>query len=247
MGEEMHTDAHCHAHEMSVSELELYAGQFELIVAVSDDVPSSRRTLDLASQLSFIHPCIGIHPWSIGELEDLERCVRELELMIVKEGVRCLGEIGLDRAFVPETLKAQLKLFREMLSLAREYDLAVNLHAAKAWRLVLDEVVSHGIERAVFHWFTGPKDVMSEIAARGYLISINPTVAISARHMAIARAAPLHALVFESDGPYRYRGLMLNPSLIPKTVDLVAREKGVSTRELVEAARRNLYRLLLKE
>ncbi len=239
-----YTDAHCHAHEMPPEELEAYSEVFEIIVAVSDDLESSMRTLDLAERYKFLHPCVGIHPWTVGEARDLEEQLRGLEKLVAKGGVTCLGEIGLDKAFVPQTLDRQLEVFRRLLDLARDYDLAVNLHAAKAWRLVLAEVVARGVRRALFHWFTGPLDVLREVVARGYLVSINPTVKISSKHMAVAKAAPLHAMVFESDGPYEYRGLSLRPSLVPETVQLVAEERGVAVEELVEASRENLMRFL---
>jgi len=229
---------------MPLEELEACSEVFEIIVAVSDDLESSMRTLDLAERYEFLHPCVGIHPWTVGEAGDLEEQLRGLEKLVAKGGVTCLGEIGLDKAFVPQTLDRQLEVFRRLLDLARDYDLAVNLHAAKAWRLVLAEVVARGVKRALFHWFTGPLDVLREVVARGYLVSINPTVKISSKHMAVAKAAPLHAIVFESDGPYEYRGLSLRPSLVPETVRLVAEERGVAVEELVEASRENLMRFL---
>jgi len=239
-----YTDAHCHAHELPLDELGSYGELFELIVAVSDDLESSLRTLKLAERYRFLHPCVGIHPWTIGEAEDLEEQLRGLEKLVAEGGVTCLGEIGLDKAFVPQTIDKQLEVFRRLLDLARDYDLAVNLHAAKAWRLVLAEVVAKGVRRALFHWFTGPLDVLREVVARGYLVSINPTVKISAKHMAVAKAAPLHAVVFESDGPYEYRGLSLRPGLVPETVRLVAGERGITVEELVEASRENVMRFL---
>lgn len=239
-----YTDAHCHAHELPIEELESYSGLFELIVAVSDDLESSERTLELARRYRFLHPCVGIHPWTVGEVESLEEQLHGIERLAAGGRVTCLGEIGLDKAFVPHTLDRQIEVFRRLLDLARDYDLAVNLHAAKAWRLVLEELVARGVRRALFHWFTGPLDVLREVVARGYLVSINPTVRISTKHMAIARAAPLHATVFESDGPYEYRGMSLKPGLVPETVRLVAEERGLSVEELVEASRENLQRLL---
>ncbi|MEM0023282.1 MAG: TatD family hydrolase [Thermofilaceae archaeon] len=239
-----YTDSHCHTHEFSEAELEAFGESFEMIVGVADDVGSSLRTLELAKKFRYIVPCAGLHPWSLKEV-NLEEQLKGLERLVASGEVRCIGEVGLDLAFVPDTYEQQLVVFRRALQIAKDYDLPVNLHTAKAWRQVLEEVVRFGVRRALFHWFTGPLDVLSEIVARGYLISINPTVKISDKHRSIAKRAPLSSITFESDGPYEYRGLHLTPSMIPEVVAIIAEERGLAADELTEVSRENLLRLLL--
>ncbi len=237
------SDAHCHAHEYGEAELEGFGRAFGIIIAVSDDVASSERTIELARRFAFLVPCVGVHPWTIDS-GNLGSLVRKLEELVRRGEVLCLGEVGLDLAFVPQTFEKQLTLFRLLLDLARDYDLAVNVHAAKAWRQVLEEVLGKGIRRALFHWYNGPLDVLNEIAARGYLISINPTVRISHKHLEIAKRVPLSALTFESDGPYEYRGLRLSPWLIPETISLVAKERGLEHSELIEISKKNILKFI---
>ncbi|MEM1691416.1 MAG: TatD family hydrolase [Thermofilaceae archaeon] len=239
-----YTDSHCHIHEFGEAELESFGDSFEMIVGVADDVESSLRTLELAKKFRYIVPCAGLHPWSLREV-NLEEQLKGLEKLAASGEVRCIGEVGLDLAFVPDTYEQQLAVFRCVLQIAKDHDLPVNLHTAKAWRQVLEEVVRFGIKRALFHWFTGPLDVLSEIVARGYLISINPTVKISDKHRSIAKRAPLSSITFESDGPYEYRGLHLTPSMIPEVVAIIAEERGLAADELTEVSRENLLRLLL--
>jgi TatD DNase family protein len=237
------TDAHCHAHEFSDAELEGFGDSFEVIIAVSDDLASSERTLDLSKRYAFLAPCVGVHPWALGG-DDLHELAKRLEDLVRRGGVLCLGEVGLDLAFVPQTFEKQLEFFRMVLDIAKDYDLAVNVHAAKAWRQALEEVSAKGVRRALFHWYNGPLDVLSEIVARGYLISVNPTVRLSAKHLEIAKKVPLSALTFESDGPYDYRGLHLHPRLIPETVSLVAKERGLDESELLAVSKENIMKFL---
>lgn len=237
------SDAHCHAHEYGEAELESFRKAFDIVVAVSDDIASSERTIELAHRFAFLAPCVGIHPWAVGD-SDPGSLARRLEELVRLGEVLCLGEVGLDLALVPQTFEKQLVLFRLLLDLARDYDLAVNVHAAKAWRQALEEVSGKGIRRALFHWYNGPLDVLNEIAARGYLISINPTARISPKHLEIAKKAPLRALTFESDGPYEYRGLRLSPWMIPETVSLVAKERGLECSELIEISKYNITKFL---
>lgn len=242
----MYTDAHCHVHEYREEEIERFGGAFKVIVAVSDDLESSGRTLKLAERYGFLVPCVGVHPWELKG-HDPEALAGELEKLVRKSGARCLGEVGVDLAFVPETFDKQLEFFRRILDLARDCDMAVNVHAAKAWRQALDEVVKKGVRRVLFHWYNGPLDILGEIAARGYLISINPTVKISSKHLEIARRAPLDVITFESDGPYEYRGLSLSPWMIPETVNLVASSRDMDVSELIEISNENLIRYLQLE
>ena len=237
------TDAHCHAHEFSETELEKFGEAFEVIVAVSDDLVSSEKTLSLSKRYVFLAPCVGVHPWALGDSDPCE-LARGLEEIVRRGDACCVGEVGLDLAFVPQTFEKQLKFFRLILDMARDYDMAVNVHAAKAWRRALEEVSAKGVRRALFHWYNGPLDLLGEIVARGYLISVNPTARVSAKHLEIAKKAPLSALTFESDGPYDYRGLHLNPWMIPETVSLVARERGLDETELLEISKDNIMKFL---
>jgi len=239
-----YVDAHCHAHEFEEGQIEKYGEMFEMIVAVSDDAQSSARTLELARKYRHLIPCVGIHPGSLKEVSDLEAQLNEVERLAASGEVRCLGEIGLDLAFVPETYDLQLQVFRRLLEIARDYDLSVNLHTAKAWRPALEEVLRYGIKRALFHWYTGPPDVLTEIVSRGFFISINPSIKISRKHREIAARAPLSSITFESDGPYEYRGLYLTPTMIPETITIVAADRGVEPAELIEISRDNVIRFL---
>lgn len=239
-----YTDSHCHVHEFTESEIEEYGESFELIVAVADDLESSNRTLELAEKFPYVVPCVGVHPWSLSSASNVEEQLKALEKLASSGKARCIGEVGLDLAFTPETYSTQLAAFRRILEIAKDYNLPVNLHTAKAWRQALEEVVRSGVRRALFHWYTGPLDVLSEIVARGYIISINPTVKISEKHREIAKKAPLASITFESDGPYRYRGLHLSPRMIPESVKIVAEARSIDRSELIAIARENLLRFI---
>ncbi len=238
-----YTDAHCHAHEIPEGELAAYQDEFEVVLAVSDDLESSLRTVALAKKFKHIKASVGVHPWSLEET-NVEEQLRGLERLVAESEVVCIGEIGLDRAFTPHTIEKQLVVFRRLLQLAKDYDLPVNLHAAKTWKQVLDEVSAHGIKRALFHWYSGPPEVLTEISARRYLISINPTVKANKKHLGVAKQAPLQILTFESDGPYVYRGMALKPTLIPETLKLIARVRNLDIQELAATANENLFRFL---
>ena len=240
-------DMHCHAHEMSPEEIEqaVRALGDVRIAAVSEDLESLFKTLELAEQYPrIIVPCVGFHPWNIGErsLQEAE----ELARMAARLGVTCIGEVGLDKKFVePWTWDAQVKVFGMFLDVARELGAYVTVHSPYAWREAVEMLVERGVERAMLHWYTGPVSLIDEIVGSGYYISINPAIKIQEKHKKVARAAPLEGIVFESDGPYNYRGLRLNPTMIPEAVRIVAGLKGVSEDTVWYWASLNSSRLLM--
>ncbi len=226
-------DAHVHYHELERSYDDM------MILAVSDDLESSRKTLSLARRT--VLPCVGVHPWSVesSSLKDLD----ELRRIIERKEIICLGEIGLDRRRAC-SYNRQVEFFTEQLRIAADFSLPVNLHALDAWREVLNMLDRYEIERAIFHWFTGPLDLLEELRSRGYFITINPAVVVQEKHMKILLEAPLDMMLTESDGPYIYRGIRLNPSMIPWLISVISKVKGINTRDLKTMFAENLSRFV---
>ncbi len=238
-------DMHCHLYEFSDDEIFRILEQDKelIIVAVSDDLNSLIRTLELWEAFpERVIPCAGFHPWniekrSINEVDDIIRIAERMDLT-------CLGEVGLDRKFVPQTIDIQHKIFEKFLKASKDLDAFLNIHAPDAWRETLELLIENDIERAMFHWYTGPLDLIDIIGERGYKISINPAVLIQKKHRRVAEVTPLEYMVFESDGPYEYRGLRLTPLLIKRAVEEVSKIKGVKVDDVIRKAHYNSMRLL---
>jgi len=239
-------DMHCHLHDYSDREVEEILESLEglTVAAVSEDSESLARTLELEqSYPDRVVACAGFHPWSIRERSLAE--AEEIARLAARLGVRCIGEVGLDAKFLPrETWQAQMHVARLFIRVAAELDAYLTLHAPNAWRPLLSLLVEEGARKAMFHWYTGPLNLIGEIVAAGYKISINPALKIQEKHRRVAREAPLDAIVFESDGPYEYRGLKLDPRMIPEAASIVAELKGVSVEEVLAAAGASSEKLL---
>lgn len=224
-------DAHVHLHEdPSMS------NEVDVIVAVSDDLESSKKTLEMNAI-----KCIGVHPWSVEEAS--EKDLIEIESLI--ENADCLGEVGLDNRYVRNKEKAR-RFFEAFLRMSREYDVPLNLHALDAWREVFDLLIKYDIKRAYFHWYNGPLDLLEEIVGQGYFIGINAAIDIQRKHLKVLQATPLKAILTESDGPYNYRGVVLRPSRVRKLIGIISSDKGVSEEDVKNAVFLNLVRWLGK-
>jgi len=56
--------------------------------------------------------------------------------------------------------------------------------------------------------------------------------------------APLEMILTESDGPYVYRGMQLNPGMVPRLVSVISRVKKIGVEDLKLKLVENLSRLL---
>ncbi|MEM2009626.1 MAG: TatD family hydrolase [Thermosphaera sp.] len=234
-------DMHVHCHELDV--IDSYAQGFTL-VCVAEDLASSRAVVELARKYSYVKPCVGIHPWKVEQCDSYQ--VRELLETAISEGVECIGEVGLDTRFMPQTITRQREIFNIFLEYAREYDLILNLHTAGTHREVFHLLIENKIERAYFHWYTGPEDMIKHLVENDYLMGLNPSWMVQENHKKIVSKIPLTHVLTESDAPYEYRGMVLKPELISESIDLLAKTHGLD-REYVEKALEKNFNRVFKQ
>lgn len=235
-------DSHIHLHEYGENWVRYCGGRY-LVLAVSDDVSSSQRTVELSKRCEPLVPAVGVHPWSVDKA-DVSLALRSIEAIVTEHGVPFLGEVGLDRVFHPETFDVQLAVFKGFLRMAAEYGLGLSVHAAGAWREVLDLLKEYRVTAAVIHWYTGPLELISEIVSEGYFIGINPALLVQKKHEAVLDRSPIEYILTESDGPYNYRGLALGPELIDTLLKKISEVKSMEIGEVSEQIVRNFQRLL---
>lgn len=213
----MYYDAHCHYNSLNKE----YSGF--VIAAVSIDYQSSLQTLKLRKPGSILAG-VGIHPWNVGKenLEDVIPLVKDADF---------IGEIGLDYRYNPRK-DLQIEHFRKFLEVARDLNKPVNVHSLDSWRDTLNLLLEYDIKRAIIHWYSGPIDLLKDIEAAGYFITINPSVTFQQKHRQVAEKAPLEIILTESDGGYVYKGRLLEPTQIPELVKYLANIKGVSEEDM---------------
>ncbi|ADM27705.1 TatD-related deoxyribonuclease [Ignisphaera aggregans DSM 17230] len=238
-------DAHCHLHEYSEESIENDIASLGIyVLAVSDDYKSSLRTLDLSRRFPWVIPAVGLHPWNVGDSSLQE--ARNIIDVIEARDVMVLGEIGLDKKFRYETFDKQIEILKMFLSIARDRNLVVNIHAAGAWREALELLYRYDISLAIIHWYTGPIELLKEIADRGYRITINPAISIQEKHREIVRAAPLEVMLLESDAPYRYRGIDMHPKMVLELYRVIASIKSIDIDSVIDVISRTSEEFLRK-
>jgi TatD DNase family protein len=204
-------DTHAHLDEIAnLSEVidRAVKSGVKAIVAVGQDHTSNLKTLSIAKEFSpIVYPAFGLHPWHIGRVDDAQitdtiRFIDESSIDIV-----AIGEIGLDydkRVLKIASKEAQKAVLVQLLDIARKRNKPVLIHSRYAWKDCFDLVKAAGIEKAVFHWFTGPSDVLMDIIASGYHISATPGGEYQSEHQRTILETPLTQLMLETDSPVEY-------------------------------------------
>ncbi|MBM3249102.1 MAG: TatD family deoxyribonuclease [Candidatus Omnitrophica bacterium] len=217
------------------------------IVAVSSDYNSCNKTLEISkSKQAKILPAFGIHPWEITA-EATDKCIE-----FIKENAKyaiAIGEIGLDywyKEVKKDKSKKEIQqdLFKKQLSIAKQYNLPVIIHSRGAWQDCFNLCKENSIKNAVFHWYSGPIDILKEILNFGYFVSATPALSYSPQHQEAIRNTPLDSLLIETDCPVFYKnqsgeGFNAEPKHVALTLDLVSNIKNLPKAAAAEKMLKN--------
>jgi len=218
-------DAHAHLDELTdltESLQEAKTAGVRGIIAVGMDVESNGKVLQIAEvNPGFVYPALGYHPWEIKEEE------AEPNLSFIRNHARegvALGEIGLDYK-IKIKKELQWKIFGEILDIALESNMPVIIHCRFSHRRAFEMVKERKIKRAVFHWYSGPVDLLDKILSMGYLISATPALVYSPPHREAVQRAPIERILLETDTPVSYQGREARPKDVRVSLEEVAKLK----------------------
>ena len=243
-------DSHCHLEEIENLGLAIERAKSAgvvAIIAVGSDYRSNNQVLEVAERYSgFVYPALGIHP---GRLKAslISQNLRFIEDHLNE--AKGIGEIGLDydkriTKIAPKEL--QKSVIKEVLLIAKKYQKPVIIHSRYAWRDALTLAEDTEIQKAVFHWYTGPTSVLGDIVRRGYLISATPAAEYHQEHRRAVKAVALENLLIETDSPVGY-GVELKwkaePADVLRALKAAAQLRGISEQELAQITTSNAIKL----
>lgn len=216
------------------------------IIDIGCDLESSRKAVALAEKYPYVWAAVGYHPEQAALRTD--EGVAELRQFLSHPKVVAIGEIGLDYYWPEPDHETQKRVLIEQLKLARELQKPVILHVRDASEDAFTILKAHPV-RGVMHCFSGSPETAREVLKLGLYIGFTGVLTFkNARKPVEACAAvPLDRLLLETDCPYMaptpYRGQRCWSPMIEQTAARAAEIKGVSTQELVNAARENTLSL----
>lgn len=234
-------DAHSHAYNYKRSTLDNLKNKF-IIVGVSEDLKTSIESLKLSERYKNIVPAVGIHPWYVHKMDWKEELKQIEKIIVSNDKVKIIGEIGLDKARYRKTIDIQLKVFEELVKMAKDYNLAVNIHSAGTSGKIFQILTKYDISKAYFHWYTGSLPLLKQIEDAGYFIGINVVFERSKNNFEAAKNVNLRNVLFESDGPYRARGIDLSTTLVEETMKKFSELRDIKYEKLVKIIYKNFRR-----
>lgn len=189
----------------------------------------------------------GLHPMFVAEHKD--RDLATIAEFIEREGAVAVGECGLD--FFVEGLDhdRQRTLFEAQITLARELELPLIVHARRA----VDEVIQRlrrgrGV-RGVVHSFSGSEEQARQLYTLGFHLGIGGPVTYerAQRLRRLVATMPIEFLLLESDAPDQpnasARGTRNEPASVREVAQVVADLRGVPLAEVAAATTANALRL----
>ncbi len=199
------------------------------VIQVGGDVETSRWSAAAALIEPRMLAAVAIHPNEAPALETagtLDEALAVINELAGQPRVVAVGETGLDFFRTPEEGRAaQFRSFEAHIRIAKEHNLALQIHDRDSHEAVIDTLLRVGApQRTVFHCFSGDADMAQICADHGWYMSFagNVTFKNADNLRAALFAAPRNLLLVETDAPFLtplpYRGRPNAPYLLPNTL-----------------------------
>ena len=173
-------------------------------ISVGTDMQENRKAIALAHRFENMYAAIGIHPHDAKDVT--AETINELKKLAQNKKVVAIGETGLDFYYDNSPRNQQASVFAEHLGLARQLNLPVIIHSRKAFDQTMEilQKSGSGIEKVVFHCFSGSPDQAKMILDKGFHISFTGVVTFknAEKTRQAAKIVPVDRLMLETDCPY---------------------------------------------
>lgn len=203
------------------------------------------KTLALAKKHpDFLFPTLGYHPTEGGkEPEKIMQLIKSNSEKIV--GV---GEVGLDHHWEKNAKKqeAQKEIFSKFIELAKKLKKPIVIHSWDAEGECFEMIKNSNIS-AVFHCFSGTRELAKEIVIQGFNISVSTMVLFSKNIRKIAKDTPLDNLLLETDSPFlspnKEQDIRNYPWNIKLSAGKIAELKRLDAGDILQKAKENAIRI----
>jgi TatD DNase family protein len=227
-------DAHAHIHEYAdnLAEAINQINQHSILtLAVSLDVPSYLRTIEIAHSCPQLIPAFGIHPW---RAEQYKENLCELDKYL--EQTPLIGEAGLDFHWIEdkELYRSQIAVFEYECSWSQRLSKPMNLHTKGAEREVLNTLQQFNIGKSIIHWYSGPLSLIESYLAIGCYFTVGVEVLTSAAIQKIAEIIPADRVLLETDNPGGYEWLTKEIGMPVVLLEVLAKVSEIKRMETVE-------------
>ena len=230
-----------HAHLDMLNDFDISGVGKVIVPAV--EVATLDKVVSL-SEIDNVYSMVGIYP---SEAKTYSDEVEQKMIELAKNPkVVAIGEIGLDYYWDKSFVDLQKEVFIKQIKLANKLNLPIVVHDREAHKDCYDIVKEYNQgSKVLFHCFSGSVEFMRECVKQGWYIALGGVVTFknAIKMKEVAKEVPLDKLVLETDAPYLtpvpFRGKENKPAYTKYVAEEIARLRGVSVEEIIDATTRN--------
>ena len=98
--------------------------------------------------------------------------------------------------------ETQVECLRHILHSLNTRKKIISVHSRRAEKELFALLKEYNIKNVVFHWYSGPIDLIPDIIGEGYYFSINEAMTLSSNGKRIIAAIPRDRVLTETDAPF---------------------------------------------
>lgn len=251
-------DSHCHLTDEKFNEdreeliAKLQSEGVEKIVTAGYSLESSKESIKLAREYTFMYTTIGISPNDIPESkEEIDKEIIELKELYNKDKkIMAVGEIGLDYHWNMENKELQKYAFIKQIELANELDLPIQIHTREAVMDTLEILKNNKVSNGgIFHCCPLNRELVREGLKLGFYISFAGPITFKNSRNAeeIIKMVPDDKFLVETDSPYLapepVRGTRNTPINVKYVAQKIADAKGMTLEEIADITYENARKI----
>lgn len=237
------------------------------IICIGTSHADSLAARDFAAAHDDVYWTYGIHPSEAGTIGDsfsfLETVSRtayepfevssarddgpERTRSIEKKNIAsrpvAIGEVGLDYHYAGYDRDAQIKLFEQMLQLAKDNNLPLSFHVREAFDDFFAVVKNFPESKGVVHSFSDNKKNLKRILNEtSFYVGVNGMATYST-----LPTPPLERILLETDAPFLtpkpFRGIINEPGYIPEIAKWLSEKLALDYKIIEEETTKNVRKL----
>jgi len=198
------------------------------IINNTTKIETINKAIKLSKKYPILKIALGLHPQYIKELSE-EQIKENLNLIETLPAI-AIGEVGLDYHYYKDNKEQQIKVFKQILDIAKKRNLPVIIHSWDAAKDVFTTLESYKTLKIIIHCFQGRKSQVKEGILRGYYFSIPTSINRNEMFQYMAETIPLNRILTETDSPFQSPNKedRNEPSNILLTIAAIAKIKGTT-------------------